>query len=95
MEARAELKVEGGKLLRADLVFDDEIQDFNLHGDFFVYAEEALEDIQDAVEEMPADTSPERLSESIEHSLPAGTELVGFQPENVAELVRRAIDDEE
>lgn len=95
MRSSSEFKVEGGKLLRADLEFDNEITDFNLHGDFFVYPDDAVKEIQEAVEGLPVDSSPERMSEQVEHSLSAGTELVGFDSGDVAELVRRAIEDEE
>ncbi|MDY6766483.1 MAG: biotin--protein ligase [Candidatus Nanohaloarchaea archaeon] len=95
MDGRAELKVEGGKLLRADVTFDETIQDVELHGDFFVYPEEALDTLEAALEGVETGAGQERLSELVEHSLDADTRLVGFAPDNVAAVVMEAVQDEE
>jgi len=95
MKGRAELKVEGGKLVRADVSFDDEIQDVELHGDFFVYPEEALDRVEESQEGADPGADKATLSERIEHSLDDTVRLVGFGPEDVAEVVREAIEDEE
>ncbi|MFB6294664.1 MAG: biotin--protein ligase [Candidatus Nanohaloarchaea archaeon] len=94
MNSRAELKVEGGKLLRADVSVTDEIEAVELHGDFFVYPEEALDRIEAAVEGVPVDAAPDELADGIEAAA-ADAALVGFDPEDVAAVLREAVSDAE
>lgn len=95
MNGRAELKVEGGKLVRADVSFDEEIEDVELHGDFFIYPEEALDDLESALEGAERDAGVDVLSGMVEGSLAPDTRLVGFGPDNVAQVVREAMKDAE
>lgn len=92
MTATAERKVPGGKLLRVDVEASDVIQRVGLHGDFFVYPEEALETIETAVEGAAADASAADLAARIQDAV-GDAELVGFGPADVAAVVREAIDD--
>ncbi len=43
MEGKAVLKVEGGKLLKIFLDYDNKINKIKITGDFFLYPEESLE----------------------------------------------------
>ncbi len=90
MNSRAELKVEGGKLLRADVDAGEEIEAVELHGDFFVYPEEALDRIEAAVEGVdagaPAGTLEDRITEAA-----GDAALVGFDAGDVAAVLREAM----
>lgn len=91
MHGQAEHKVPDGKLLRADVFFDEDIDAVELHGDFFIYPEAALDDIEDAFAGMDTDAAPDTLTDAVEDAIPDGTELVGFTPLDVATVVAEAV----
>lgn len=93
MKASGERKVSGGKLLRADVVIDGTIEEVRLHGDFFIYPEEGLEAIEEAVEGLDVDTTVEEIRERIETSLGPNVRTVGFEPQDVATVVKEVVDD--
>jgi len=87
-----EFKVPGGKLVVVDLdVVDGVIQNFRLAGDFFLEPDAALEDINDAVNGLPADLDARRFAEAVQSALPRDAVLLGFSPESVATTIRRAL----
>lgn len=94
MQGRAEHKVPDGKLLRVDVAYEEQIDAVELHGDFFIYPEEALDAIEDAITGIPADADDDRIADAVMDGLPAGTELGGFTPQNVATVVTEAIQDD-
>jgi lipoate-protein ligase A len=87
-----EFKVPGGKLVVVDFeIIDGLISNFRLAGDFFLEPDSALEDINAAVNGLPADVDAQRLAVVVNNSLPEGATLLGFTPESVATAVRRAL----
>ncbi|HMM41318.1 MAG TPA: biotin--protein ligase [Thermomicrobiales bacterium] len=87
-----EYKTPGGKLVVVDFdVTDGRLTGVMVSGDFFLYPEEALEHIADALDGLPADASEERIAQSVADALPEGTEMLGFSPEAIAIAVRRAL----
>ncbi|MCJ7479014.1 MAG: hypothetical protein MUP63_02440 [Candidatus Nanohaloarchaeota archaeon QJJ-7] len=93
MKEEAELKVEGGKLLKAEVEFDSEIKQVRLHGDFFIHPAEELGKLEEALRGVPVETGKELLERKMEHSLSGRAELVGFETSDVADLVKEAVDD--
>ncbi|MFB6217042.1 MAG: lipoate--protein ligase family protein, partial [Candidatus Aenigmatarchaeota archaeon] len=69
MRSSAERKVEDGKLLKAELSFDNEIKQVSLHGDFFIHPAEELGKIEEALRGVPVETDRELLERKMEHSL--------------------------
>jgi lipoate-protein ligase A len=87
-----EYKVPGGKLVVVDLaVVDGLISDFRLAGDFFLEPDDALEDINAAVNGLPADSDAATIAAAVRSSLPPQAILLGFSPESVAVAVRRSL----
>jgi len=87
-----EFKVPGGKLVVVDLeVVDGRIADFRLAGDFFLEPDSALEAINAAVNGLPADTEAPALAKAVRDALPQDALLLGFSPESVATVIRRAL----
>lgn len=87
-----EYKTPGGKLVMVDFdVEDGKLANVVVSGDFFLYPEEALDSISEALERAPADSTEEELAQRVHSSLPAGTELVGFSAEAVATAVQRGM----
>ncbi|GAA3758307.1 biotin/lipoate A/B protein ligase family protein [Microbacterium kribbense] len=87
-----EYKVPGGKLVVVDLnVRDGLIADFHLAGDFFLEPDDALADIDAAVNGMPATADSAAIAAAVRAALPEGAALLGFTPESVGTAVRRAL----
>ncbi|WP_029150478.1 lipoate--protein ligase family protein [Microbacterium indicum] len=87
-----EYKVPGGKLVVVDLeVQDGRIRDFALAGDFFLEPDDALADIDAAVNGMPDTSEVGEIAAAIRSALPDGAQLLGFTPESVGTAVRRAL----
>lgn len=72
-------------------VRDGRLADVRISGDFFLYPEHALEAIDAALIGAQADTPVGELSARIAAALPAGTEMLGFTCDGVAEAVRRGL----
>ena len=87
-----EYKVPGGKLVVVDFeVEDGRLRHVRVAGDFFLEPDEALEEIDHALEGAPADTDAKALAGRIESALPEGTVMFGFSAEAVGVAVRRAL----
>ncbi|MCC9174670.1 lipoate--protein ligase family protein [Arthrobacter sp. zg-Y179] len=87
-----EYKVPGGKLVVVDLeVRDGKLADVSLGGDFFLEPDEALGDINAALEGLPAETTFGDIAAAVRSRLSPDTVLFGFSPEAVATTVRRAL----
>jgi lipoate---protein ligase len=87
-----EYKVPGGKLVVVDLdVEDGRLAKVRLSGDFFLEPDEALEDINRALEDAAANADVETLSRRIHSGLSPGVRMVGFGAEAVVVAVRRAL----
>jgi lipoate-protein ligase A len=89
---RGEYKVPGGKLVVVDLeTRDGRLADVRLSGDFFLEPDEALEDINAALDGMPVDASVTNLAEAIDGALDEDVALIGFSSSAVGIAVRRAL----
>ena len=87
-----EYKVPGGKLVVVDLeVVDNVISGFRLAGDFFLEPDDALEDINQAVNGLAADSDAATIAAAVRAALPPEATLLGFSPESVAVAVRRSL----
>lgn len=87
-----EYKVPGGKLVVVDLeVRDGRIAEFHLAGDFFLEPDDALADIDAAVTGLAVETDASGIAAAVRAALPAGAQLLGFTPESVGTVVRRAL----
>jgi lipoate-protein ligase A len=92
MAMHGEYKVPGGKLVVVDFeVRDGRIAQFRLSGDFFLEPDETLDDINRAVEGVPATAMIEDVAAAIRGQLSPGAQLLGITPESVGVAVRRAM----
>lgn len=87
-----EYKVPGGKLVVVDLEErDGRIAGARLAGDFFLEPDEALDDINGALDGLPIDATGEQIAAAVQRGLRPDAQLLGFSPEAVGVVVRRAI----
>lgn len=76
-----EYKVPGGKLVVVDLeVRDGLIADFHLAGDFFLEPDDALADIDAAVNGLPVETDAAGIAAAVRAALPEGAHCSGSPP---------------
>ncbi|MFP5314592.1 MAG: biotin/lipoate A/B protein ligase family protein [Actinomycetes bacterium] len=91
-EHHGEYKVRGGKLVLVDLdVVAGRLSGVSVNGDFFLEPDEALDDINAALEALPATTAHSELAGAIRQRLRPDAQLFGISPEAVATAVRRAL----
>jgi len=86
---KAELKVPGGKLLRAFTTLrEGRIEEVRITGDFFMHPEDALEDLEAAL----AGADFKALAEAVERFF-AGrkVEMFGVGAEDFAEVLLKAV----
>jgi lipoate-protein ligase A len=89
---RGEYKVPGGKLVAVDLEAEDgRLVGVSVSGDFFLEPDEALEDINAALNGMPADAGVDQLASAVTGALDGTVSLIGFTPEAIGIAVRRAL----
>ena len=89
-----EYKVPGGKLVVVD--FDVEggaIRHARVAGDFFLEPDDALDDINRAIEGLPAASDAKQIAAAITKELRTDAVMLGFSAEAVAVAVRRALTD--
>ncbi|MGX5694743.1 lipoate--protein ligase family protein [Agromyces soli] len=89
-----EYKVPGGKLVVVDFdVVDGVIRSPRVAGDFFLEPDEALGDLDRALDGLPAASDAKTIAKAIAAGLRPDAVLLGFSPEAVAVAVRRAMTD--
>ncbi len=87
-----EYKVQGGKLVVADVgVVDGRLTDVSINGDFFLEPDEALDDINAALNGVPASATHFELAAAVTDGLRKDAQLFGFSPAAIATAVRRAL----
>lgn len=96
MQSRSEEKVSGGKLLRVKVEFDGgidgKISSVAITGDFFLYPEEKLKEIEQTLKGISTSITEDKLTELIirvvdNHKI----EMVGISPEAIARNIKKAI----
>jgi lipoate-protein ligase A len=93
---RGEYKVPGGKLVAVDVeVEDGRLARVRVSGDFFLEPDSALEDIDAALNGLPAESDAVHLAQAIEYALDDRVDgevaLIGFSPQAIGIAVRRAL----
>lgn len=87
-----EFKVPGGKLVTVDLdTRDGALSNVRLAGDFFLEPDDALDAINGALEGLPVESDASAIAAAVRAALPEGATLLGFTPESVGTVVRRAL----
>ncbi len=87
-----EFKTPGGKLIAVDFdVINDVLTSVQVSGDFFLYPDDALADLTDALEGAPVGMATEDLASRIGARLRPDADLVGSSPLALATAVQRAI----
>ena len=88
----AKQKVPSGKLLIVKLEYEDKIINIELLGDFFMYPEEAIYKIEDAIKGMDVNVSEaDIISKVREITDNHQITMLGITPESIAQTVKAAV----
>ena len=88
-----EYKTPGGKLVMVDFDVDQgRLKNVVVSGDFFLYPEETLDTINEALEDTPVDLDGKDLIGRLEAAIPDDAELVGFSTQAVVTAVQRGLE---
>ncbi|WP_313814565.1 biotin/lipoate A/B protein ligase family protein [Glutamicibacter sp.] len=92
MTHHGEYKVVGGKLVVVDLEIDNGvIVKTSLNGDFFLEPDDALDDLNSAINGLPSDATHSTIRDAVTANLREGAVMFGFDADAVARVVRRAL----
>ncbi len=92
MYASAKYKVPDGKLLEVKLYYDDVIKEVQILGDFFVYPEESLKDIENLLVGTKIQEREEEMAEKVRKFIRTRhVELIGMTPEAIARAITIAV----
>lgn len=87
-------KTPGGKLVIVDFDLDDgRLKNVVVSGDFFLYPDEEISVLSNALEGVDADLDDESFAERVRMDLHPDTTMLGTSPEGIAIAVRRALDE--
>lgn len=87
-----EFKTPGGKLVAVDFEIDrGELRQVVVHGDFFLYPDDAFELIAASLEGAPADLDEAALAARVHTAIDGRAELIGSSPEAIAIAITRGI----
>jgi lipoate-protein ligase A len=93
MVGTAKQKVPGGKLLTVKLKYDDRIRELQILGDFFVFPEDALPEIERILVGTSIKADADEISTKIRDAAKSkGIELVGITPDSIAQTVKAAVE---
>lgn len=93
MTLHGEYKVPGGKLVKVDFeIADGRLRDVVISGDFFLYPEEALDDLRSGLEGLQAGSDQNTIAASVRDQVRPGTDLIGTSPEAIAGAVWQALE---
>lgn len=85
-------KTAGGKLVVVDFeVEQGRLRNVVIHGDFFVYPEEAYPLLAAALDGAPADVPSTEIAARLTAAIPPDADLVGTSPEAIAAAIQRGL----
>ncbi|MDE1833215.1 MAG: biotin--protein ligase [Candidatus Micrarchaeota archaeon] len=92
MEGIAKQKVPGGKLLIVKVRYAERIEEVKILGDFFIYPESAVQEIEAGLNGIDATSSEESVAELVgQISKRCNAEMIGVNPSAIAQTLRAAM----
>ena len=85
-------KVENGKLVKIKVDFDEHINSIQILGDFFLYPEESIFEMETQLKGIPASQSQESIQAILDNCLKTShAKLVGMTTEAIARTIKKAM----
>lgn len=92
MIGKAERKVSGGKMVKVKAQFNQTIETIRITGDFFLYPEEAIVEIEKCIVGTAVNEKTEKIEEKIGKTIKdKNIELLGFSVKDIAETIKEAV----
>ena len=92
MKGKAVHKVEGGKLLKITVEFDDVIDDVKITGDFFLHPEESIKDLEKNLFGIMSDADEKTITSILNDVIEEkNIQLIGVTSESIAQTIKKAI----
>ena len=89
---QGQFKTVGGKLVVVNFDIEQErLRNVVIHGDFFVYPEDAFPALAAALEGAPSTLSEAAIAGRLAAAIPPGAEVIGTSPEAIATAIQRGI----
>lgn len=91
MKYQATKKISGGKLVRVKIDADSHINAIQIHGDFFLYPEEAIDYLQQRLQGLSRGSSARIFEHEIEKALgEKRAAFIGVTPDDLANIIVEA-----
>jgi lipoate-protein ligase A len=93
MISRAKQKVKEGKVVKVEIDSNSVINDVKITGDFFLYPEDILEEIEKCIIGLDKTVSEEEILSGIQKAT-AGkdVQMIGISPESIAMLIKEVLE---
>jgi lipoate-protein ligase A len=89
---QGQFKTPGGKLVAVDFEIEDGVfRHVVIHGDFFLYPDDAFDYLAGAIEGAPANLPETELAARVHAALDGRAELIGSSPEAIATAISRGL----
>lgn len=89
---RGAYKTPGGKLVVVQFeVVNEQLADVQVTGDFFLYPEEAIGSINQALEGLSVQLDAAEIAAAIAGALAPDVDMVGFSPDAIAIAIERGL----
>lgn len=83
-------KVPNGKMLNVDIEIEqNKIKEIKLTGDFFIFPNEAIKDIENFLKDTPINQINKNLSNFLKEN---SIEIIGFSPQDIENLIIKNYD---
>lgn len=91
MKYQATKKIEGGKLVRIKIDADEQINHIQIHGDFFLHPEDAIEYVQQRLQGLSSSSSSDIYANEIAKALTdQNASFIGVTSEDLANVIIEA-----
>jgi lipoate-protein ligase A len=92
LHGQAMRKAPGGKLLRVDVDYSEQVERVRLTGDFFLFPEDAVEALEAGLAGFPLGSAVSQFVDKIQSVLAqTQAELYGISPTDIAETLLEAL----
>ena len=92
MRGSATKKISGGKLIRVDVVYTDQVEQVKITGDFFLHPEELITVLEESLAGTEIPLSEDLLVERVQSIIKNNdATVIGFSPEDLISVLVDAV----
>ena len=92
MRGSATKKISGGKLIRVDVVYTDQVEQVKITGDFFLHPEELITVLEESLAGTEIPLSEDLLVDRVQSIIKNNdATVIGFSPEDLISVLMDAV----